>query len=83
MTTMFAITGTLLSVVSRAHNQGKVRRAFLLSFYGSLTNYLRQPPRYGIDDWDKMMMHRDRELTGHKRGQSVCLSVYLYTFPHL
>jgi hypothetical protein len=24
MTTMFAVTGTLLSVVSRAHNQGKV-----------------------------------------------------------
>ena len=31
----------------------------------------KQPPRYGIDDWDQMMMQRDKRLTGSIRGQSV------------
>jgi hypothetical protein len=31
-----------------------------------------QPPRYNIDAWDEMMMDRDRRLTGHPRGQTVC-----------
>ncbi|KAH7102933.1 small secreted protein [Auriculariales sp. MPI-PUGE-AT-0066] len=30
-----------------------------------------KPPRYGIDNWDEMMMERDERLTGHNRGQSV------------
>ncbi|KAG8777232.1 hypothetical protein FRC15_011464 [Serendipita sp. 397] len=30
-----------------------------------------KPPRYGIDDWEQMMMHRDKRLTGSIRGQSV------------
>ncbi|KAF9576536.1 hypothetical protein EC968_008014 [Mortierella alpina] len=29
-----------------------------------------QPPRYGIDRWDRIMMDRDFRLTGTKRGQS-------------
>ncbi|KAF8958514.1 small secreted protein [Flammula alnicola] len=29
-----------------------------------------KPPRYSIDNWDAMMMNRDSQLTGHKRGQS-------------
>ncbi|KAK9897090.1 hypothetical protein P389DRAFT_53062 [Cystobasidium minutum MCA 4210] len=29
-----------------------------------------KPPRWGIDDWDAMMMERDRRLTGSLRGQS-------------
>ncbi|KLO05343.1 small secreted protein [Schizopora paradoxa] len=29
-----------------------------------------KPPRYNIDNWDEMMMERDRRLTGHLRGQS-------------
>ncbi|KIM29632.1 hypothetical protein M408DRAFT_328847 [Serendipita vermifera MAFF 305830] len=29
-----------------------------------------KPPRYGIDEWDEMMMHRDKRLTGSTRGQS-------------
>ncbi|KAH8828691.1 hypothetical protein DL96DRAFT_1014213 [Flagelloscypha sp. PMI_526] len=28
-----------------------------------------KPPRYNMDGWDRMMMERDRRLTGHKRGQ--------------
>ncbi|KJA29591.1 hypothetical protein HYPSUDRAFT_152467 [Hypholoma sublateritium FD-334 SS-4] len=28
-----------------------------------------KPPRYSVDNWDAMMMSRDKELTGHKRGQ--------------
>ncbi|KAJ3568816.1 hypothetical protein NP233_g5462 [Leucocoprinus birnbaumii] len=32
-----------------------------------------KPPRYQIDRWDEMMMNRDERLTGHKRGQTVCL----------
>ncbi|KAL5529993.1 hypothetical protein ACEPAF_6250 [Sanghuangporus sanghuang] len=30
---------------------------------------LGKPPRYHIDDWDEMMMERDKRLTGHRRGQ--------------
>lgn len=30
-----------------------------------------QPPRWNIDDWDAMMMERDRRLTGSLRGQRV------------
>lgn len=33
-----------------------------------------QPPRYGLDKWDDMMMNRDERLTGSKRGQSVRVS---------
>ncbi|KAF9363869.1 hypothetical protein BGX34_003152 [Mortierella sp. NVP85] len=29
-----------------------------------------QPPRYGIDRWDRVMMERDFRLTGTQRGQS-------------
>ncbi|KAF9000195.1 small secreted protein [Cyathus striatus] len=29
-----------------------------------------KPPRYHIDEWDEMMMERDRRLTGHVRGQT-------------
>jgi len=28
------------------------------------------PPRYNIDNWDHMMMERDKRLTGTLRGQS-------------
>ncbi|KAF9478649.1 small secreted protein [Pholiota conissans] len=28
-----------------------------------------KPPRYSVDNWDTMMMDRDKLLTGHKRGQ--------------
>ncbi|KAF9067650.1 small secreted protein [Rhodocollybia butyracea] len=30
---------------------------------------LGKPTRYNIDNWDEMMMRRDEQLTGHKRGQ--------------
>ncbi|KAI0732867.1 small secreted protein [Fomitopsis betulina] len=29
-----------------------------------------KPPRYHIDDWDEMLMDRDKRLTGHIRGQT-------------
>ncbi|RDB20154.1 hypothetical protein Hypma_012953 [Hypsizygus marmoreus] len=29
-----------------------------------------KPARYGIDNWDDMMMRRDERLTGNKRGQT-------------
>lgn len=35
----------------------------------------RQPPRYGLDDWENMMMERDRRLTGSVRGQRVSSSL--------
>lgn len=38
-----------------------------------------QPPRYGIDNWDTMMMNRDKQLTGHQRGQSVSYRVFVGT----
>lgn len=38
--------------------------------HGALTS-IRQPPRYNMDEWDTMMMERDRRLTGRPRGQSV------------
>ncbi|ESK89714.1 small secreted protein [Moniliophthora roreri MCA 2997] len=28
-----------------------------------------KPIRYNIDNWDEMMMRRDEQLTGHRRGQ--------------
>jgi len=31
---------------------------------------LGKPARYSIDNWDTMMMKRDKQLTGHHRGQS-------------
>lgn len=37
----------------------------------SLFFNLLQPPRYNIDNWEEMMMERDRRLTGHRRGQRV------------
>ncbi|KAG0226368.1 hypothetical protein BGW41_004222 [Actinomortierella wolfii] len=43
---------------------------------GGLFNMLKtsvnegQPPRYGLDRWDRAMMERDFRLTGTKRGQS-------------
>jgi len=37
--------------------------------YELTTDY--QPPRYGIDTWDQMMMDRDKRLTGSMRGQRV------------
>ena len=33
--------------------------------------YFAQAPRYMVDDWDEMMMERDKRLTGRLRGQSV------------
>ncbi|KAG0365889.1 hypothetical protein BGZ54_006091 [Gamsiella multidivaricata] len=29
-----------------------------------------QPPRYGNDRWDRVMMDRDYRLTGTQRGQA-------------
>ncbi|KAF9295806.1 hypothetical protein BGZ74_010606 [Mortierella antarctica] len=29
-----------------------------------------QPPRYGLDRWDRVMLDRDYRLTGTQRGQS-------------
>ncbi|KAF9350941.1 hypothetical protein BGX26_010924 [Mortierella sp. AD094] len=29
-----------------------------------------QPPRYGLDRWDRVMMERDSRLTGTMRGQT-------------
>ncbi|PVG00024.1 hypothetical protein CPB86DRAFT_257276 [Serendipita vermifera] len=29
-----------------------------------------KPPRFGIDEWEQMMMIRDKRLTGSIRGQS-------------
>ncbi|KAG0302085.1 hypothetical protein BGZ98_007803 [Dissophora globulifera] len=29
-----------------------------------------QPPRYGLDRWDRVMMERDYRLTGTQRGQT-------------
>ncbi|KIO31045.1 hypothetical protein M407DRAFT_241957 [Tulasnella calospora MUT 4182] len=28
-----------------------------------------KPPRYGLDEWDEMMMERDQRITGSLRGQ--------------
>ncbi|KZO98087.1 small secreted protein [Calocera viscosa TUFC12733] len=28
-------------------------------------------PRYSIDNWDEMMMTRDEQLTGSRRGQTM------------
>ncbi|KAG9000617.1 hypothetical protein FRB94_009574 [Tulasnella sp. JGI-2019a] len=28
-----------------------------------------KPPRYGLDEWDEMLMERDKRLTGSLRGQ--------------
>ncbi|KAI8984120.1 hypothetical protein BDF20DRAFT_971336 [Mycotypha africana] len=39
-----------------------------------ITRYLTnegKPTRYGLDNWEKQMMERDRRLTGTLRGQSV------------
>ncbi|KAI1321033.1 hypothetical protein EDD11_008614 [Mortierella claussenii] len=29
-----------------------------------------QPPRFGVDRWDRIMMERDYRLTGTQRGQT-------------
>ncbi|KAG0311613.1 hypothetical protein BGZ97_011746 [Linnemannia gamsii] len=29
-----------------------------------------QPPRYGLDRWDRVMLDRDYRLTGTQRGQT-------------
>ncbi|WFD36664.1 hypothetical protein MCUN1_003551 [Malassezia cuniculi] len=30
-----------------------------------------KPPRYNVDEWERMMIRRDYRLTGSKRGQAV------------
>ncbi|KAI9900556.1 hypothetical protein N3K66_004818 [Trichothecium roseum] len=39
---------------------------------GALKRYQNEGknPRYSLDQWDKVMMNRDRRLTGTPRGQS-------------
>jgi hypothetical protein len=82
---MFGAAGTLLNSSVRAQNQGKVR----------LSNHIRarpltcivpsKPVRYNLDAWDEMMMKRDERLTGHLRGQTVRLPLFLHrnTYPSL
>lgn len=67
---MFGAAGTLLNVSTRAQNQGKVCRCHVL-YKRVFLSYVIKPPRYNIDKWDEMMMNRDKQLTGHIRGQSV------------
>lgn len=71
VTAMFGTAGTLLNVSQRAQNQGKVCIFALLPNYLPLSSF--QSPRYHIDAWEEMMMERDKRLTGHARGQSVCV----------
>ena len=70
---MFGVTGTLFSTVRRGHNDGKV---CLLSLkHSDISSELySQPPRYGLESWDEMMMDRDKRLTGSRRGQNVSTS---------
>ncbi|KAG7097478.1 hypothetical protein E1B28_004820 [Marasmius oreades] len=50
---------------------------FFFGVSGTLLNVstraqnLGKPLRYNIDNWDEMMMRRDDQLTGHRRGQRV------------
>ena len=69
LTAMFGAAGTLVNLSQRAQNLGKVRLNRV--FENDLWLCFFQPPRYGIDNWDTMMMNRDKQLTGHQRGQSV------------
>ena len=73
VTVMFAGTGTLLNTSKRLQNQGKVCILPLFNLR-AIQLCLVQPVRYNVDAWDDMMMDRDKRLTGHKRGQQVCLS---------
>jgi len=43
----------------------------ILSLFIRDSSDLGQPPRYGLDNWEHMMMQRDKRLTGSIRGQSV------------
>ena len=67
---MFGAAGTLVNLSQRAQNLGKVRLNTLSVREWPFDLHF-QPPRYGIDNWDTMMMNRDKQLTGHQRGQSV------------
>ncbi|KAG8982104.1 hypothetical protein FRC05_000246 [Tulasnella sp. 425] len=62
LTTMFGVTGTAFNLARRVTNDGKDADNFL----NLLAN---APPRYGLDDWDEMMMERDKRITGSLRGQ--------------
>lgn len=80
LTTMFATAGTLLNVSKRGQNLGKVG---VLTFPQASVLTQFQSPRYHIDAWEEMMMDRDKRLTGHMRGQSVCLSLLFDHIPNL
>jgi hypothetical protein len=41
---------------------------------------MHKPVRYHLDAWEEMMMDRDKRLTGHERGQSVCIRRIIITF---
>lgn len=71
LTGMYAVTGTLFSVVKRGENDGKVCPLSLRDAYKLLKYCKIQPPRYNLEAWDDMMMERDRRLTGSVRGQTV------------
>lgn len=86
LTTMFGVGGTLFKTVRTMNNDGKVSKSIIISLRDpGLSNisptrlsiiydkFVCQTPRYGLDQWDQMMMVRDKRLTGNIRGQSVCI----------
>ncbi|KAJ2503392.1 hypothetical protein H4S06_005717 [Coemansia sp. BCRC 34490] len=38
-------------------------------YYVQYNRNEHKPPRYSVDDWDRKMMLRDKQLTGTRRGQ--------------
>ena len=44
---------------------------FPLKYSNTSSELCSQPPRYGLESWDEMMMDRDKRLSGSRRGQSV------------
>lgn len=80
---MLAVTGTGLNTLKMLANDGKVRMLHNSALWSNLPcshSVALQPPRYNMDEWDLMMMERDRRLTGSTRGQSVSPSAGL-AFP--
>ena len=81
---MFGAAGTLVNISTRAQNLGKVRSFFGRHAHTEFSYYIRlKPARYSIDNWDTMMMKRDKQLTGHLRGQSVRKLLYNFVVVYL
>lgn len=65
-------TAVAFKFIDRLSNDGKVNTSnewLILSIHPSIT--VPQPKRYGLQEWDKAMIARDKRITGKANKQQV------------